>query len=323
MGNKLLGHELETPLINAAGLVNGSEVGGVLRDIETLASTSIGAITVGSFTVEPRMGNAHEYGHPVEDFNRDTGAMVNALGLPNIGIDEAARLVTDIRDAAGDKQVIFSVSPVNSDENIGSPVEQSVHMVERLIYSGAALVELNVSCPNIVTESGDRKSIMGHDVETMDELVEALYDRPNHRDFVNILGIKLPPYLSVEELRAQQKVEFILSDAPIGFLTTSNTIPGEKPVNEHGEPVLSVPKGVGGKSGPATMMEGRLQLALWNKSAPDLPIISTLGVYDGEEVAAREAMGATAVEMNTRLYRSRNWQATIAEVLDEYAQFQD
>ena len=46
---KLVTTEVETPLVNAAGSINGTSSEQILRQVETLAATAIGAITVGSF----------------------------------------------------------------------------------------------------------------------------------------------------------------------------------------------------------------------------------------------------------------------------------
>lgn len=307
---------LESPLINAAGTINGTETNGILRDVETLADTGIGAITVGSFTVLPRPGNAHEYGEPVSHYDSESGTMTNALGLPNIGIEAAAQLVPRILELAGDKPVIFSISP-STEPGIGDSVEQSVIMANRIFAAGAKIIELNVSCPNVVTEGGGRKPIMGYDVETMKYLTEALYDRSDPV-LLDCLGIKPPPYIGQEQKSAQAEIAHILAEFWPSYLAVSNTIPGHVPLKPDGSPILRVPNGVGGRSGPSTKMIGRDQLSLWRRTAPEIPIISMLGVFDGLEVKEREQLGASVSAVNSRLWLSRNWKATVTEILNEY-----
>lgn len=324
MGYPFLQYELETPLINAAGLVNGSEEAGIIRDVETLAATSIGAITVGSLTIPRRLGNAAEFGEPTYHYDFETETMTNALGLPNVGIDAAEELVEEIHEAANGKPVIFSVSPVNAEEGLGSSVDQSIELIGRMLAAGAKIVELNVSCPNVITESGDRKPIMGHDVSTMKQLVhEVSMQLDVLDDTARYVGVKLPPYISLEQMRAVPKIARHINHSDFDYVVTSNTIPGGKPTDENGNPILRVPGGTGGMSGPATAMQGRFQLAMWGSCLThEKQLVSALGVYDGKEMAVREALGAVASEMNTRLWNSTNWQATIAEVLAEYASAQ-
>ena len=320
---ELVGHELKTPLINAAGLVNGHEAGGLLRDVATLAATEIGAITVGSWTMLRRLGNAALFGEPTHYYDHLTGEMANALGLPNVGLDEGEWLVGLIKAEAGDKPVIFSVSPTLPEAGIGDSIDQSQLMVERLFFQGAELVELNVSCPNIVDQTGGRKAIMGHDPETMARLAEGLANDIDANLYSHCLGLKLPPYISPRQKQAQQKITDIIKDGPFGFIVTANTIPGSRPVDDRGNPRLTVPGGGGGLSGPATRDEGRRQLDIWRESLPTKPVVSTLGVFDGQEVAARMEAGATAVAMNSRFWQSSNWKRTVTEILVELSDHLD
>ena len=249
--------------------------------------------------------------------------MVNALGLPNVGIETGERMVEEILDIAGEKPVFFSVSPAATEKG-ANPVEEAVELVDRLFQAGAGIVELNVSCPNVVTDSGTRKPLMGHDSASMEKLRQALSCHPDCEVFARRLGVKLPPYLGVEELRIQRRVAEILTDMPIAFLTVCNTVPGRRPVTDDKRPILAVPGGSGGGSGPAYWEAGRLQLASWRAATSDaLPIISALGVCDGEEIAVRKELGALAAAVNAELWMSDNWQRTVTKMLGEYADYCD
>ena len=320
---EFLGRPLESPLINAAGLINGPEERGVLRDVETLSGSAIGGITVGSWTLERRPGNAAEHGEPTHYYDPSNNELVNALGLPNVGIEAGGRMVGEILDIAGEKPVFFSVSPTAAEKG-ANPVEEAMELVDRLFQAGANIVELNVSCPNIVTDSGARKPLMGHDPASMEKLRQMLSCHPDSEIFARQLGVKLPPYLGVAELRIQHRVAEVLTDMPIAFLTVCNTIPGRRPVTDDKRPILTVPGGSGGGSGPTYWETGRLQLASWRAETSDtLPIISALGVCDGEEIAARRELGALAAAVNTELWMSDNWQRTVTKMLGEYADYCD
>ena len=320
---QLAGYELQTPLINAAGLVNGPEAGGLLRDVATLAASEIGAITVGSWTMLRRLGNAALFGEPTYYYDPRAGEMTNALGLANVGLDAGEQLIGPIKAEAGDKPVIFSLSPTLPEADIGDSIDQSRLMVARLFSQGAELVELNVSCPNIVNQTGGRKPIMGHDPETMARLAEGLANDLDSNLYGHYLGLKLPPYISRQQKLAQQTIAAIIEDGPFGFAVTANTIPGSRPVDDQDNPHLTVPGGSDGLSGPATKDEGRRQLNIWRHSLPKTPLLSALGVFDGQEVATRMTMGATAAEMNTRFWQSSNWKRTVTEILVELSDHLD
>jgi dihydroorotate dehydrogenase len=186
-----------------------------------------------------------------------------------------------------------------------------------------------VSCPNVVTDDGGRKPILGHDFESMAAIADMIVDEFDEEDI--FIGVKMPPYRSVSEIEVQRNIGRVLNDGVIDYIATSNTIPGGQPVNEHGENILTVPNGIGGMSGPATKTEGRAQLSSWKSLVMDnilvlgctpVPIMSTLGIYNGEEMQVRRMLGADVVSMNTRLWNSTNWKATVSEILAEFAEFE-
>ena len=317
-----LGHSLENPLINAAGLVNGPEIKGLLTDIERLALSAIAGVTIGSWTLEKRLGNASQFGEPTSYYDRQKQAMINALGLPNVGLNIGEKHVAKILDIAGNKPVIFSVSPAPCIETPKDSIQQSVELIDRLLQAGAPLIELNLSCPNIISDDNLPKPILGYDLEAIKKLNQALNQLADSASLSDRLGLKLPPYIKPEELQVFNEMATLIVAMPIGFLTVCNTIAGSRPLNQAGLPILSVPGGVGGLSGPATKMEGRRQLDLWRHKMPDdLPIISALGIYDGLEIVKRQSLGASLCGVNTRLYQSSNWSKTITEILVEYSQY--
>jgi dihydroorotate dehydrogenase len=315
---ELAGVELESPLLNAAGSINGTNPETILRQVETLADTAIGATTVGSFTIPRQEGNAVLYGGPVYYHNSHTGETYNAMGLPNIGLTAAVDLAPEIMRRANGKPVILSGSPTKGDEH-GSSVQQAVALAYELLAVTApanGLVEINVSCPNVVTEGGGRKPMMGYDLETMEELIEALKTEVGEG---HPLGVKLPPYMSDEQHLVAASLSKLLKQSNVfSFLVTSNTIPNQVPLTKGGEHILSLPGGMGGMSGPATSPEGRAQFSLWQDLMDGKKIdkVSTLGVRSGEELKFRvEELGATAVSGVTFLWESTNWKAAVTRML--------
>lgn len=317
----LAGCGLETPLINAAGSINGTNPELILREVEILASTAIGAITVGSFTVPPQEGNEAAYGAPVYYYDRETGATYNSMGLPNIGLQAAKKLMPEIVARARGKPVIASVSPVRSSAEVGDTYNQTIRLVYDMLLAGANLVEVNTSCPNII-EDDERKPILGYDLRGMEKLVAELAPWTGTRG--SQVGVKLPPYISEDELAITPRLaEILLNKRVFSFVTTANTIPDKVPLDEHGEPILSVPKGRGGMSGPAAKQEGRRQLDIWHSLLNDeIEIVSTLGVDDGDELAYRCRHGASAAGGVTFLWQENNWGQAVTNMVTQWSDAQ-
>ncbi len=315
---ELAGVELDAPLVNAAGSINGPYTERLLREVDVLAGTGIGAITVGSFTIPAQEGNAAKFGEPVYHHDPGTHRTYNSMGLPNIGFDAAVALAPEVISRADGKPVIFSGSPTNAPEH-GSSVEQATRLAYGFLQAGAKLVEINVSCPNVVTEGGGRKPIMGYDLETMHELIDALATEVGEGEK---LGVKLPPYLSEEEKAVAFDLGKLLRTRNVfSFVVTANTIPNQEPLDANGEHILTVPGGKGGMSGPATKEVGREQLQLWRgllDSSAD--IVSALGLDSGKELKTRLQLGAVAAGGVTFLWESANWKDAVTKLLVDFAE---
>ena len=252
--------------------------------------------------------------------------MTNAKGLPNIGLDRMQAIVPDLV-AIGEQHgtpMIFSVSPEMPEEaglEIGTPTEQTLRLVQGILTVGGKLVEINVSCPNVIGPNGERKPMVGYDPESVDELTEALI-----REFDDQLGIgiKVAPFMEGQEDVARAVTDTVVSSSMYEFVTTANTINGHRPLNDDGTPAFAqLPQDVGGRSGPGEWAEGRNQLRQWTeaveRNGADIEIVSGLGVGNGTEVARRLMLGASAVGANTIFYRSADMGVTAEQVLSEYA----
>lgn len=321
---KLAGHTIETPLVNAAGSINGTNPELILQEISTLADTAIGAITVGSFTVLPQAGNEAAFGGPVYYHDHTTGATYNSMGLPNIGVEAAKKLMPEILARAHDrgKPVIVSVSPTQATRQIGDPFEQIVRLVYEMQLADVDFIEVNTSCPNVVTAGGGRKPMLGYDLEGMHELVNRI--APWSGTIDSKVGVKLPPYMTDEEKAIVPPLAALFKKKrAFGFAVTANTIPNQIALDEAGNPILSVPEGKGGMSGPATKAVGREQLILWREELGDeIEIISTLGVDSGRELGMRRQLGASAASGVTFLWESNgNWGRAVTNVISDWIEW--
>lgn len=323
----LAGHELESPLVSAAGSISLASSETILRGVDELTDTGIGAITLGSFTLLPRVGNEVLFGGPV--YHHETsGRTYNSVGLPNVGLTAAVELAPEISERAHDrgKIVIFGGSP-SAEPELGNSVDQAVRLTSNLLATEADLVELSVSCPNIVLKSGGRKPILGYDLDAMQNLVDKLHTEIGTTDR---LGLKLPPYLSAAEAQLFPGTEakdqlvpdlakILRSQNVFRFLTVCNTIPNQVAKDDAGQYILSVPGGMGGLSGAATKEVGRNQLRLWGEHS-NAEIISVLGVDSGKELVIRRQLGAVAAGGVTFLWEAKNPKTAVTNLLLDFAQ---
>ncbi len=306
--------------MNAAGSINGTNQEKILQEVDLLADTGIGGITFGSITVPSQVGNEAKYGAPVYYPDPVTHRTYNSMGLPNIGEAGAIKLIPEIAVRAHDKGkiLIASGSPTNSPEH-GSSVQQAVHLGVALLGTEADLVEINVSCPNVVVEGGGRKPIMGYDLETMEELLDAFHEEVGDEER---LALKLPPYLSEQErLLVPDLAKILLGRRVFKVLVGPNTIPGQIPRDAEGKPILTVPEGKGGMSGPDTAPVGHEQLVMWREELGDsVEYVSTEGLHSGADLMLRRKLGAAAAGGVSFLWNSPNWKRAVTGLLSGFAE---
>ncbi len=316
----IAGNDIETPLVNAAGSINGTSRELILRETNILASTAIGAITVGSFTVPGQIGNEAVYGSPTYYHDKETCTTYNSMGLPNIGLAAAKNVMPEIIKIAHEKgkPVIASVASTLESKKIGNSFEQLVRLVYEMQLTGVDMIEVSPGSPNTILDNGGRKPLIAYDLEAMHELIEELAPWTGTLD--SKVGLKLPPYISKEQKSIMSDLANLLNaKRAFGFLVTSNTIPNQTVLGTNNEPILSVPVGSGGMSGPATKEIGREQLRLWRQLLDDsIDIISTLGVDSGKELAIRRQLGASAAGGVSFLWESDNWGSTVTDIISEW-----
>jgi len=321
---ELAGRVLETPLLNAAGSVNGTSQELIQRDVATLARSPIGAIVFGSLTVHKQADNEVRFGAPAYHHDSDTGATYNSMGLPNIGLDNALRLMPDLVARAHErgKPLVVSVSPTLPNPEVGDTLEQTARLVGELMTTRADLIEVNTSCPNIVNESGDRKPVLGYDLDSMATLVSRLEHIAGMK--ATRLGVKLPPYLTHEERSIIPELAQLFAEHPVfAYIATANTIPNQVARDKIGQPILRVPDGAGGLSGPITREVGREQLQLWHEATGGtIDIVSSLGVDSGREMAKRRDLGAAAVSGVTFLWESNDWGKAVTDMITEWLEYE-
>ncbi|MEM3641094.1 MAG: dihydroorotate dehydrogenase, partial [Candidatus Bathyarchaeia archaeon] len=211
----LAGLHLENPTMLASGILGYSA-----ETFESIVEGGAGAVVTKSVGLKPRKG----YANPtVVQVNC---GLINALGLPNPGIEEFTK---DIGEAKAILKVPLIVSVY------GFSAEECATVAKKAVKAGADAVELNVSCPH-VKETGAE---IGQNTEILAEVVKSVKAAVEKPVFV-----KLSPNVT----RVADIAE-TAENAGADAITAINTVKAMAIDVETAKPILS--NKVGGLSGPA------------------------------------------------------------------------
>ena len=271
MLNVKLGNSVLDPAImNASGALCTTR-----EELFSLGQSRSGAIVIKSMTLEPRAGNAKPRYHPTP-----LGS-VNSMGLPNLGYKEYARLIPELKKF--NKPVIASVAGLQ-------PADYPV-IAETISRAGADLLEINLSCPNIIG-----KPQIAYDFDcsrdVLDKTVKVIGGTP--------YGIKLPPYFDIAHFNAMAEV---LKQFKPAYISCINSVPGGLVIDYEKEEIVIKPK-YGGLGGdyvkPVTLGNIKRFHELLNAK---IPIVGCGGVKNGTDVFEHLLAGATAVQVGTQLMK--------------------
>jgi len=258
----LAGLELVNPTILASGILGYSA-----ESLNRVVKGGAGAVVTKSVGVAPRMG----YSNPT--VVQAEGGLINAMGLPNPGIDVYAE---EIRFSKTVLRVPIIVSV------FGYSAEEYAAVAKKAVEAGADAVELNVSCPHVKqtgAEIGQSPKLLGEVVQA----VKAAISKP--------LIVKLSPNVADITVLAKEAVK---SGADV--LTAVNSVKAVAIDVETMRPVLSNVKG--GLSGPA--IKPLALRCIWDLAeAFDVPIIGCGGVTDWRDAIEFFLAGASAVQIGT------------------------
>jgi len=255
------GIKLPNPTILASGIL------GVSGEIMIRASRAgAGAVVSKSFNVKGREG----YRNP--SFIEVQGGFLNALGIPNPGMEEMREEVETASKAG--VPVIASVFGFDAEEFAAAAA-----MGEK---GGAIAVELNVSCPHVRevgVEIGQRPKVVA-------EVTHAVKGRVRIPVFV-----KLSPNVTdiTEVAKAAQS-------AGADAVAAINTALGMAVNVDSAYPILGGT--LGGLSGPA-LHPIAVRAIYQIRRAVDLPIIGVGGVQDYRGALEMMMVGASAVQIGS------------------------
>ena len=254
----LAGLELPNPTMLASGILGFSA-----ESLSRVAKGGAGAVVSKSVGVEPRAG------YPNPTVVQAESGLINAMGLPNSGIEEFAG---EIKYAKTILRIPLIVSV------FGYTAEEYAAVAARAVEAGADAVELNVSCPHVQftgSEIGQNPRVLSQVVEK----VKTAIDKP--------VIVKLTPNVADIAVTAKAAVE-----AGADALTAVNTLKALAIDAETQRPVLSNIKG--GLSGAAIKPVALRCVYDIREELPDVPIIGCGGVGSWRDAVEFILAGASA-----------------------------
>jgi len=270
MRTELCGVELGGPILNGSGTFDAIAARRAFGDA-LLECFPFDAFVSKTITLEPRQGN------PPPRLWETPAGLVNSIGLPNKGLE--GFLSADLPQLA-ELPVPLVVSVMgNTPQELGTLVGRVAARDE------VAMVELNVSCPNV--ESG---LVMGADPAETARAVEAT--RPMTQKPVIV---KLTPN-ATEPAAVAAAAEGAGADA----VSLLNTLKGMAL-----DPTTRLPwlgGGSGGLSGPAIRAVALEQIAAVS-SRVEIPVVGMGGIASGADAADFLAAGAHVVAVGTESFR--------------------
>lgn len=282
----IVGVEFKNPVITASGTFGfGKEYG------EFYPLSALGGICTKGLTLKKRDGN------PPPRVAETYGGMLNSVGLQNPGIDHYLA-EDDKRLAKEDVVVIANIA--------GSTLDDYVAMGERINESGADMVELNISCPN-VKQGGMAFGVLPKNVEEVTRAVKNVCKKP--------VIIKLSPNVSciADNARAAEAGG---ADA----VSLINTLSGMAVNYKTRRPILA--NNNGGLSGPCVKPVA-LKMVWDCYNAVKIPIIGLGGITTYTDVLEFMICGARAVQVGTANFTDPTAAYDIAKDLEEYVRQND
>ncbi len=259
------GVEFKNPIVTASGTF-----GFGLEYNEYASLEEYGGFGAKGLTRLPRQGNK------APRIAETPSGILNSVGLQNPGV-EYFRDHTMPELSKFDTNVIANMS--------GNTIEEYCEMAEILSQTDAAIIEMNISCPN-VKHGG---LAFGTDAKTVEELTKAVKKYSKKP-----LVVKLSPNVT--------SVTDIAKAAEAGGadgLSLINTLLGMKIDIHKRKPVLA--NNTGGLSGPAVKPVAiRMVHQVYN--AVKIPLIGMGGVMSGEDVIEFMIAGASLVALGTGMF---------------------
>ena len=271
----VMGLEFPNPVGMAAGMDKNGDY------IEALGSLGFGFIEVGTVTPRPQPGNPKPRIFRIQKAN----AMINRLGFNNKGVDHLVKRVK--------KHRFKGILGINIGKNFDTPNDKAADdyltCLEK-VYPYADYITINISSPNT---KGLRDL---QDTEQLNSLLAVLNERrlelaDEFQKRVPLV-VKVAPDLEDEQI--PRMADVVIQNEFDGLIATNTTISrdaikGMRHADEQG-----------GLSGaPVKELANHVLAAFRAHLPPEIALIGTGGITDGEDAAEKIRLGADLVQFYT------------------------
>lgn len=260
------GIELSNCIMNASGCHCTTE-----EQLIDLFNSKCGCVISKSSTINSRSGNEEPR------YYYDEYGSINAMGLPNFGYKFYTKYYN-----YNDKPYIQSIYPFNISE-----MSTMLNHINKDKYK--RLVEVNISCPNLIGHSIDFESIESY----LDQIKQSNFQ------YLNI-GIKMAP---IYQLNHFNVISNLLFKNDIKFITCCNSITNGLIIDTINETTCIHPKdGIGGIGGLYMKPTSLSNVYNFHKILNDkIDIIGCGGISKGKDIFDYILCGAKAVQIGTCL----------------------
>ena len=281
MTTDLCGVLLKNPVMTASGTFGSGEEYSEFVDLNKL-----GAVVTKGVANVPWKGN------PTPRVAEVYGGMLNAIGLQNPGIDLfIERDIPFLKKY--DTRIMVNVC--------GHTTEEYVEVVERLASQPVALLEINISCPN-VKEGG---IAFGQDPKMVEAITKEI-----KKHAAQPVIMKLSPNVTdiTEMARAAEA-------GGADGVSLINTLTGMKiDVNRR---CFVLANKTGGMSGPAVHPIA-VRMVYQTAQAVKIPIVGMGGIQNAEDAIEMILAGATAISVGTANFHDPAVTEKIVKGIAEY-----
>jgi dihydroorotate dehydrogenase (NAD+) catalytic subunit len=264
LATSIAGLQLPNPTILASGVLGYST-----DSLNRVVKAGAGAVVTKSIGSQPSTG------YPNPTIVQAESGLINAMGLPNPGIDV-------YREEIRFSKTILKVPLIVS--VFGYTAEDYADVAQKAAMAGADAIELNVSCPHVKQTGAE----IGQSPKFLGEVVaktKAAVNKP--------LIVKLSPNVADIAVLAQAAIE-----AGADAFTAINTLKAMAIDTETMLPVLANQRG--GLSGAA--IKPVALRCVWDIAELfDVPIIGCGGVSTWQDAVEFFLAGASAVQIGTAL----------------------
>ncbi len=252
------------------GMLASGVLGYSAESMQRVIKGGAGAVVTKSVGLQPRSG----YANPT--VVQAKSGLINAMGLPNPGINEYAEEIKYTKTLIH-APLIVSI--------FGYTAEEYATVAAKAAEAGADALELNVSCPH-VKQTG---SEIGQNPHLLSEVVKAVKS-----------AVKVPVFVKLSP-NVTDIIHLASTAAKSGAdaLVTVNTLRAIAIDTDTTKPILSNIKG--GLSGPAMKPVALRCVYDIREKLPEIPIIGCGGISNWQDAVEFFLAGANAFQVGTAI----------------------